>query len=836
MSSATGSQQWMYNSDDAIYNGVVSTSARFDDDGGANHLYKTFDADGNRQQFTIAFWMKYNEDFDGAMYSSGWSGSGGSQGGSHVGTSSDRIYVNQESNNAQDWGVVTAHTFRDFASWNHVCVAVDTTDGTAANRVKIYINSVLQTVLASASYPSQNDNIKLNNAKQRIGASDGGGSAYNHWDGLMAHFHVLDGVVADPTSFTEINKGILVPINTDGLTYGTNGYRLEFKQVGVGTAGTSTIGADTSGETNHFTSSGFVASDCALPDCPENSFCVLAGSQARGDGNITMNNAGLSFVKSGSNFSNMLCTHALFSGKYYFEMRTANSNLTQVGAQEAINDFYGDFGPNTDLGMWDSRGYYYDEGTAGGSPSSYGAGNVIGVAFDVDAGKIWFSKDGTYEHSGDPANGTNQSTGSTNDLSELGIVPAVNGEGGGNGIMNFGQDSSFSAAETATSNADANGFGTFHTAPPSGFLAICQSNIPEPDILQPNKHFKCISYSGNGSTQSITGLGFLPDWVWIKERTTTSSHALYDSSRGVLKQIEANNPDAETTASSMLTSFDADGFSVGSSGAINQSSQTYVAWCWKMAGGTTTAFTESGNNPGGTHQANTTSGTSIVTYTGTGSAGTVSHGLGKIPRLILIKNRDEADNWAVYYRSNGCTARNSSSSSDTETDYLILNTTAATADSANWWNDTAATDSVFTVATDHSVNADGEKYVAYCFADVQDYQKVGIYLGNNSTTGATVWTGFKPAYVLTKKLDGTGNWYINDIARSPGNPTSSFGDNLYADLNNAESGNGMDLISTGFKIRNADSSQNSNDGDFLYLAIAHVPFKYANAAGNGYLD
>ena len=143
---------------------------------------------------------------------------------------------------------------------------------------------------------------------------------------------------------------------------------------------------------------------------------------------------------------------------------------------------------------------------------------------------------------------------------------------------------------------------------------------------------------------------------------------------------------------------------------------------------------------------------------------------------------------------------------------------------------------MFTVATDHSVNADGEKYVAYCFADVQDYQKVGIYLGNNSTTGATVWTGFKPAYVLTKKLDGTGNWYINDIARSPGNPTSSFGDNLYADLNNAESGNGMDLISTGFKIRNADSSQNSNDGDFLYLAIAHVPFKYANAAGNGYLD
>ena len=290
-----------------------------------------------------------------------------------------------------------------------------------------------------------------------------------------------------------------------------------------------------------------------------------------------------------------------------------------------------------------------------------------------------------------------------------------------------------------------------------------------------NPIFKCISYTGNGTTQTITSVGFQPDLVWIKNRDATDSHQLFDSTRGVTKAIHADSTVAEAANDDTLTAFGSTGFSLGDDVVVNTNNEEYVAWCWKMAGGTTTAFTESGNNPGGTHQANTTSGTSIVTYTGTGSNGTIKH--------------------------------------DSETDYLILNTSAASADSANWWNDTAATDSVFTVATDHSVNADGEKYVAYCFADVQDYQKVGIYLGNNSTTGATVWTGFKPAYVLTKKLDGTGNWYINDIARSPGNPTSSFGDNLYTDSNNAESGNGMDLISTGFKIRNADSSQNSNDGD-----------------------
>ena len=480
--------------------------------------------------------------------------------------------------------------------------------------------------------------------------------------------------------------------------------------------------------------------------------------------------------------------------------------------------------------MWDSRGYYYDEGTAGGSPPTYTTGDIINIAFDVDAGKIWFGKNNTYNHSGNPANGTNQTTGSTNDLSSIGVTIAGNGENGGTAVYNCGQDSSFVGNKTAQGNTDENGIGDFYYAPPSGFLAICTANLPEPTIgptsaTQADDHFNTVLYSGDGSTQSITGVGFQPDWVWIKERSSTSSHQVYDSSRGVKIALEPNTTEVDRTENNNLTVFGTDGFTVGNSGALNQSSQTYVSWNWKANGGVATAtISESGNNPAAVVQANPTAGFSIITYTGTSGTGTIAHGLGAVPKWIIIKNRGDARNWIVYHGANTAAP---------ETDFLILNTNADTADNAEMFSDTAPTSSVFTIGDTNNdgTNEDNDTYVAYCFAEIEGYSKFGNYTGNGNADGTFVYTGFRPAFLIIKRTDVDNNWVIMNNKSSPFNAVDDY---FYANVSNTEftSTERLDMLSNGFKLTKGGSGyldQNASGGTYIYMAFAEAPFKYANA-------
>jgi hypothetical protein len=328
-------------------------------------------------------------------------------------------------------------------------------------------------------------------------------------------------------------------------------------------------------------------------------------------------------------------------------------------------------------------------------------------------------------------------------------------------------------------------------------------------IDDPSAYFQTALYTGNGSTQNITNDGnsdLKPDLVWTKARSDTSHHTNVDSSRGAGKQIYPNLTAAEETVSG-VSGFLTDGFSLGSNGTANADGVTHVAWQWKANGGTTTAFSESGNNPGGTYQTNTTAGFSIVTYTGTGAAGTVTHGLGVAPKFIIIKNRGVADPWAVYYGD--------------ATDYLVLNTLAATVDDAAWWNDTAPSSTVFTVNTDHSVNADAETYIAYCFAEVQGYSKFGKYTGAGSGS-PFVYTGFKPALVICKRTDSTNDWGIVDSKRETYNGATKT---LFADLVNAESSTyTVDLLSNGFKPSSNHSIFNQSGGSYIYMAFAENPF------------
>ena len=339
-------------------------------------------------------------------------------------------------------------------------------------------------------------------------------------------------------------------------------------------------------------------------------------------------------------------------------------------------------------------------------------------------------------------------------------------------------------------------------------------------IDDPSAHFQTLLYTGDGtSSQAQTNTGnsdLQPDWVWIKKRAggTARAHQLYDSSRGVTKLLHSNSDGAESTQSAGLTAFGSDGFTVGDDDGIGANTATYVAWQWKANGGTTTSFNESGNNPGGTIQTNTDAGFSIITTTGTGATGTIAHGLGAVPHWWISKQRSNAENWAVYHVSN---------TSAPETEILTLNTTDATADNANAYNDTAPTSTNLTVHTKNEVNTDGRTYVHYVFAPIQGYSKFGSYTGNGNADGPFVYTGFKPAWLIIKRTSSSGDWLLWDNKRD----TSNVTDAVLKPNSNAAENTGywyIDFLSNGFKIRATDAEINQSGGTLIYMAFAEHPF------------
>ena len=331
-------------------------------------------------------------------------------------------------------------------------------------------------------------------------------------------------------------------------------------------------------------------------------------------------------------------------------------------------------------------------------------------------------------------------------------------------------------------------------------------------IDDPSAYFQTALYTGNGGTQSITNDGnsdLQPDLVYMKERNGTNWCTMYDSSRGVTKQISTNVNNYEYTSSG-LTAFNSDGFTLGSATNENTNTNTYVGWQWKANGGTRTTNTESGDNPGGGYQANTTAGFSIVDYTGTGATGTMAHGLGAVPHVMIFKNRADARDWRFYHKAYGAEK------------YLDFNTSTALGDASTPWNDTDPTSSVFTVGSDGGSNDDGDGIIAYLWTGIQGYSKFGSYEGNGNSDGAFVYTGFKPAWVLVRRTETGNNWHLVDNKRDTFNPTDL---QLYPNLSNAEyaEDDGMDFLSNGFKIRESANWINEQEL-YIYMAFAEQPF------------
>ena len=352
-------------------------------------------------------------------------------------------------------------------------------------------------------------------------------------------------------------------------------------------------------------------------------------------------------------------------------------------------------------------------------------------------------------------------------------------------------------------------------------------------IDNPELHFQAKTYTGNGTAigsggQAITLDGdedMQPDWVWIKDRSDSDRPRMFDVIRGVTKELDTSDTTGETTLTEGLTTFGSDGFTVGNHEGVNSNTDSFVAWCWK-AGGSGSSNTDGSINTIKT-SANTTSGFSINTFTGTQQVGTVGHGLGSAPGVMIVKNTAaSSDAWYVYHQG---------IASDAETDYIILNTTGAAVDYNTPWNDTAPTSSVFTVGADGGNNESGSTMVAYCFAEKQGFSKFGSYTGNgHASDGPMIFLGFRPSFLLTKKSDGSDDWRIFDNKRSSSssNPVDKH---LYPYSSGTEASSttdsvpdGIDFLSNGFKIRQSSGGINADGGAYIYMAFAEAPFVNSN--------
>jgi len=336
-------------------------------------------------------------------------------------------------------------------------------------------------------------------------------------------------------------------------------------------------------------------------------------------------------------------------------------------------------------------------------------------------------------------------------------------------------------------------------------------------IKKASDYFNTVLYTGNGSTQSITGVGFQPDLTWLKRRSADGYHFWTDAVRGVTKTIYSNVTDAEVTKSNGLTAFGTDGFTVGSDADINGNGQTHVGWSW-LASNTTASNTDGSITS--TVSANTTSGFSIVSYTGTGSAGTIGHGLSSVPKIIIVKNRSSTTDWYVYTEMTN------------NTHSMLLNSTSAKVGPySDNWNNTSPTSSVFSVGSSSSTGgASGNNMIAYCFAEKKGFSKFGSYTGNGSTDGSFCYLGMKPKFIMIKRTDSTGDWVIYDGVKEPYNVIDTY---LEANSSNADvtlAVRELDILSNGFKVRGTNVSINASGSPYIYMAFAEEPLVGDNPA------
>jgi len=823
-----------------FYNGVATQSLRFDEVSSAT-IKRTPSTAGNLRTWTWSAWIKR---VDVSNTESIFEGGANAANTTILYFSGATLHLDGVASSSATFAFAPTQVFRDVSSWYHIVIAMDTTQATAGNRFKFYVNGSAVTDFATDNYPSRNLDTTINSeVAHGIGRRPFDTTLPSH--SYMAEVNFVDGLALAPSNFGETKNGVWIAKAPNVSEYGTNGFRLKFDQVGVGSASTSTIGADTSGKTNHLTSTNIVASDCAMPDSPENNFSTMNplhfratyGMATMSEGNLAYGSTGLS-----NSWGVAFSTFNVTSGKWYAELLVKGSDSAYAGvlnvghygaAHFLIQNPFGATG-NWALLMDGSNTVSRFNGNNGDPTyTAFNTDKVLGILLNADDKELSFTVDGTLQTGIGSSGVLDISTGGSSNDAWAFNAGTYNGSSS-TFVWNYGQDSSFSGDETATSNSDANGNGTFHTAVPSGYLALCSANLEEPTIgpnstTQADDHFNTALWTGNGGTQNITGVGFQPDWIWHKNRSNALTSGLTDSSRGLTKQLASNSTGADQNTDDGITAFGTDGFSLGAGTeqySSNTDDHTYVAWNWKANGGTTVTNDASSTSVGDTDsviQANTDAGFSIVTYTGfSGSSGTatVAHGLGVAPEIIIHKSRTRTSAWwtqAPKFLTNA-------------SHFLALNETATPYNLASYGTMSAPTSSVFSINGVDGVGGESANYIAYCFHSVEGYSKIGSVVGNGNADGAFVFTGFRPAFILVKCITATNDWFMYDTVRDTFNVVENI---LAANLANAESGvvtasRNMDILSNGFKARGSDGA-NLSTKTHIYIAFAEAPFKYANA-------
>ena len=752
----------------------------------------------NRKKTTLSFWIKLlRPEQDRGVITAAASGTGASATGTrfHLNSNGTWKFATQV-NNSTVWALDSTNKYRDTNAWYHVVMQLDTTQSTASDRVKIYVNGTQDTTFAG-SYPSQNYDDYWSFGNWRIG--DYGGD-YGYYYGarfMIADIYLLDGQSLDPTyfAFTETQTGIWTPKDYTG-TFGDHGFHLEFKDDSAATA--TTMGKDTSGNANNFTPSNFSASGdgkSIKSDTPTNNKTIIDGLlnwtyDANGD---TLREGNLKLT--GNQGWKNISTHKIDgTGKLYYEF----VNTTAAGWQllGIIVITAGNLS-NPSNALTDSRIYGFASTQAtyfGGSYTStsnvpsWSTNDVMGVKYEKGILRLY--KNGTLATA--TATGIDQTK-------EIYAYIANDNASTPVGYVRFDKDS-----WTQSANA-----GVDYTWQ----LSEGRSIGVNPTLIRPQRHFETVTYSGTGSTNKIESLEFAPDLVWVKRRDSSSYHIWSDTVRGAINYLVSNTNDQESVGggTQLINAFFKNGFQVGTENAVNNSSGTYVAWCWKAGG---TAVSNSDGSITTTISANQEAGFSIVTWTGTGSNSTVGHGLGKAPKVVICKLRDTTtQDW--FFMPGEITGDRGK--------YIKFNDNGVIVNDIHTFPATATTSTVFTVGGEdggNSSNANGSKYVAYCWAEIPGYSKFGQYTGNGSSDGSYVHLGFKPAWVMFKRSDSSGNWFIVDNKRDPFNECTR---DLYPNTSGAETNNPnfVDFLSNGFKLRTTGASVNS--GTIIYMAFAEQP-------------
>ena len=774
-----------------------SRSLRFTDT--STYLNRTPSSTTNRTTWTWSGWVKRcSESSRDSLFRASTSGSDytllkfrGVGGGQNY-----RISLDQYG--GDNFYVYTEAEFKDFSAWYHVVCAVDTTQGTDTNRVKIYVNGVQQTLQTSTNLPGDSINTNMNDSSYPHYISYNSGT--NVMNGLITDVHFVDGSQLAPSSFGAADSNGVWQRSTYSGSYGTNGFHL------LDFANDGTIGNDTSGNGNNFTANGFSTSagsgNDLLFDFPTNdtvntdagaggevtgNYCVFNSLNKGND--VTLSDGNLQAASTSSSKDGVFGTIGVSSGKYYWEVElTSADGNTNAAIGVALGTLSPDAGSPTSAGAYFYSSYNGNKWLSSADSSygnSYTTGDVIGVALDLDNNTLAFYKNGVSEGN------------ATTSLPSGTYFPYVG-------------DNANNSAQTVVANWGQRAFS--HSAP-SNHKCLTTTSLPTPAIADGSDYFDQQIYEGNQTARSITGFSFSPDLVIVKNMERAAyNHYWADKVRGGGKQLYSNSNEAEHVAD-RITSLDSSGFTLASHMGPNYSGEDYIAHCWDAGSSDDTNNTDGTITPAKV-RANQTAGFSIVAFTGNGTAGaTIGHGLNKVPAFWLLKDRDHSDMWIARHTGFA------------NTHYLEFNDTYAIRNAvSDVTGDSDPTTSVIPIGSADS-NNNGRNIIAYIWAPIEGFSAAPSWTGNGSDDGVFIYLGFRPKAFWFKRTDSASNFYVYDSTRSTINPVNKNLEWNTGDAENTLTSMNVDFLSNGIKVRGDDGDINGSGGSYIGFAWAENPFQ-----------